>query len=558
MSIRSLIRISRILLWVAFIAACQRPLTALPPTRTAAGSPPVSAPTPTQTPEFTPQAPVFTNTPAAVSPEKSATPRAPIASATVSPAASAESSLPDFGPLSASGPYLAYIMETASSQALVLLDADASGRQVIPLPAGGFVTGIEGALSPDGRWLAFYRGTAQEPPYDLTLNILDVRQGSWQTITPLLGSNYPKNFTELAQTLMQENPDRYPPAYYSVEEVASDLKELFLAGIYSQGWSPDSQSLAFAAQLEGISSDIYRLDMADPLRLVRLTSGNTQVIGLSWSANGRWIVHGATNYALGQGWAPDLYVVSRDGVAMKLNEVRHFGGWIKPDYFVHYAAQNGIGSYDVRIVEIDSLVTYFSRSGSYEGLALDPAANQLAMYCSNPLLIPEVAEGLCLYGRQGQITLVPSDFYPLEITFLGAEPARYLIWSLNDPVHWMNGQGELGVFTLKPGRVAVSPDHQWVLHYQIETTWPSKRIPLPRLLLFDAQGQEQGLLAKIFPVSFFWRPDSQGVFLLDQDGQLFYSVLSTFSTTLVGQKVDQRQYHNLWGPEQPEAVWVYP
>lgn len=131
--------------------------------------------------------------------------------------------------------------------ALISLNADGRERDARLLPAGASVPNLAQAVSPDGKWLAFYTVSADTSSahFDLTLNLMDMTAGQTQPLAVLLAPDYPANFLRAAEEAAQQGlviVDNAPPSV-----VASFLLQAFANGIQSLAWSPDGRYLAFAA-----------------------------------------------------------------------------------------------------------------------------------------------------------------------------------------------------------------------------------------------------------------------------------------------------------------------
>src|SRR5687768_1971662 len=76
-----------------------------------------------------------------------------------------------YPPLQTQGPYLLFMRDQKN---LTIMDANGSGSKPIQLPEDGYIAAqrdlsFENAVSPDGKWLAYFTGSIQEP-YNLALN----------------------------------------------------------------------------------------------------------------------------------------------------------------------------------------------------------------------------------------------------------------------------------------------------------------------------------------------------------------------------------------------------
>ncbi len=159
---------------------------------------PTPSPSPIPAPTFTPTAPAPTLLPTAVYTSTDLPPT------------------PEY-PLTTDGPYLLYRRIVSNQVQLVLMDANGQERKILSLPpeitnpdSENAVT--SNALSPDGKWLAFYTGSAGQcftpdmadvGDKNLALNLMDLTTGQTQPLTTLLPVNYPENFIANAEAAIQ-------------------------------------------------------------------------------------------------------------------------------------------------------------------------------------------------------------------------------------------------------------------------------------------------------------------------------------------------------------------
>jgi Tol biopolymer transport system component len=137
------------------------------------------------------------------------------------------------------------------------MDANGGGRRQIEIPNNGYIGwDLNHSVSPDGKWLVFFTGSTDEP-YDLTLNLFNLKNETTVPVTALLADGYPENL--MLTTLNKELcPDDHPDCQEGF--IQSDFEDAITRTI---AWSPDSQTLAFAAQIDGPSSDIYLYSVED-------------------------------------------------------------------------------------------------------------------------------------------------------------------------------------------------------------------------------------------------------------------------------------------------------
>jgi hypothetical protein len=211
---------------------------------------------------------ITTPTTVPISPTKIYTPT-PAPTATAAP----------YPSLQTDGPYLLF---TNDGQNFTVMDADGIGRKYIELPQNIYIRGFANAVSPNGEWLAYFTGTLTEEPYDFSLNLLNLKNKSTYRIANLLRSDYPNNLesiTELINTI--DDPE------CNDECILRHLEIEIKQGILYFDWSPNSEEIVFAAQIDGISSDLYIYN-TDEKSIRRLTNEPSNIgIMLDWAPNGK-------------------------------------------------------------------------------------------------------------------------------------------------------------------------------------------------------------------------------------------------------------------------------
>ena len=317
--------------------------------------------------------------------------------------------------LRTNGPYFAYFREVDNKYQLVMMDADGGGRKAITLPPEVATFDVK-YVSPDGKWLAFYTGSAgdftQMPVLgaaNLTLNLLNLTTGETQIVTPLLSKDYPNNFEEAARRL--NNPDI----------TAGSLYGAFVNGIINAfAWSPNGQYLAFAGQMDGLSSDLYVYDMTTK-NIQRLSSGDEELQWIEWSPDGKWILQGST-FEVGMGTLNNIYASSFDGISVKyLVKASEMGEWLNPHAFVVHDNQNGLGNYEFRLIDINEGSVHKIWDGPVMSYGLNSNKNEFAVFAH-------------LFGQSPYLSTDPDpDFVPgLYLINLKTFKATYLKTPNND------------------------------------------------------------------------------------------------------------------------------
>jgi hypothetical protein len=432
-----------------------------------------------------------------------------------------------YPPLAVTGPYLVYIVKLPDGrQAVRMLDANDSGRKTIPLLEGAHVEYVPDSLSPDGEWLAFYTGSVEQEPYDLRLNLIHLPDGEVYTVTQLLSDDYPNNFETIAENIKQNDPDAY--GYLTIDELAQGIRGLFQEGIYSVGWSPDGRYLAFAGQMEGLSSDIYRYDVQSKT-ILRLTDGPEQINSLYWSPDGKWILHEACNHPMNPGWAPNLYAARFDGgQTKKLFEYFPLWGWLSATTYAVYHNENGPGRYDLRFVNIETDQTVFYWPDSFEAFVIDPQFNIIAID-GMPWKNQDLIIGTYLIYPSGSKKLVLEGFHN-RLAFRGGEIHRFVGVDFALGTYGIDSNGSVTKISEASGNIDIAPNYQWMLMFSV---YPDD---LQNIDLYSKSDEFVRHISDDYPERIIWRPDSQAIFYRVGTA-LYYVALPDGQPTLVDNNI---------------------
>jgi WD40 repeat protein len=400
------LKFALVIIVLALVAGCTgAPLTSLPL--------PVESQTPASQPTLTP---------------------VPTATQLVVPTLTPEASL------RTNGPYFAYFRQVPGFDALqfVLMDADAGGRKVIDIPdeiidsLSNYWLGMH-YVSPDGKWLAFYTGYAgevyKEPKqstFDLTLKLLNFDTGEIQVVTPLLSKDYPDNFTIAVNEI---NDSLVRP---------ESLQNAFLAGItQALAWSPDGKYLAFAGQMEGLSSDLYLYDMTTK-NIQRLSDDHEELQSIRWSSDGKWILHES-------GFSTDIMVeVHISVVAVDDSSVRDLGNawrsyWLNSHEILTY--RSGIERYQLRLVDLDTGNSTEIWEGYFGGYQVDPTGNWVVLDAISSTIPPKEEKPGFIYGSIQLINLKTLE--TIQNPNLLAEPLDAFLWANDGTVIYLPNRIEM-------------------------------------------------------------------------------------------------------------------
>ncbi len=198
------------------------------------------------------------------------------------------------------GRRIAFLQGTAwGSGALRLIDAQTG--QPLPLPGNADVHG-SGALAftPDGRRLLGLLRTRTQVE---ALRSLDLASGKLETVRRLPSSRQPWALSADGRWVAFVTTMDVPDEQAGNNGPQADLWKLSLSGgeperivrfparIHDLCWSADGKSLFLANELGGAHNDLWRLDLNDPDRPVKLTAGQADEDQPSVSADGRLLLY---------------------------------------------------------------------------------------------------------------------------------------------------------------------------------------------------------------------------------------------------------------------------
>lgn len=443
---------------------------------------------------------------------ETATPTA-IPSRTPPPTSTAIPTATPHPPLHTQGPYLLY---TRDYKSLTIMDADGSGRRQIQLPGDGYtVWEFRNAVSPNGKWIAYLTGSVDEP-YDLTLNILNLKDETSLSITRLIAPGFPQNLEPVTKTAVFTEYDT---------DCSNDLKcqlriteSAFKWGIKSLSWSPDSQFLVFAAQIDGPSSDLYIYDVTTQ-SIRRLTNELENISSIEWAPNGKKILYTTSQPGT-------IYVMDNIRVAdPQSNSIQNpkkidgglfwsSEGWITDDSFLIWSGGEGGPPQDFRYINVENqqvkvIWKYEAEINSFfhelHGMVFALSQEEID-YAQIPL-----EQGTYFVNIKGKITKLSTELYipsqsqeSFTDSFLAYKDGSIFDININESdILLINENVEL---ELSPH---ISPDKKWVFVQGKEN-----------LQLFSEDFQ----LIKSWDfrnAGIFWRSDTLGAFVWATKG-LYY------------------------------------
>jgi WD40 repeat protein len=240
-------------------------------------------------------------------------------------------------------------------------------RDLLYKPAAG---NLQDAISPDGSLAAFVTMT-DHYFHGMTLTILHFPDLSLIRSIPITSED-------------TEPPMNVDGGYQSYPYLA--------AGDFA--WSPDGRMLAFTGLIEGETSDLYLYNSSDG-SISRMTDGPTEAFQVSWSPDGKYILHfGAYGFGTGAGAPVEAAWLAgvQDNSVRLLYEPEGNGeyvdGWISPEEFVVHSWSAICGDFNFRIFNIQNGTSEIFYEGGVWGHAFDPQSGALLLvlkpieYCS--------------------------------------------------------------------------------------------------------------------------------------------------------------------------------
>jgi hypothetical protein len=435
-----------------------------------------------------------------------------IPSRTPQPTSTAIPSATPYPPLHTQGPYLLF---TRDHKSLTIMDADGSGRKQIQLPDDGYMKDLAKSVSPDGKWIAYFTGS-KDKPYDLALNLFNLKDETSLLISNLIAPDFPNSLEPVTDTAYFTEYDtdcsNDPICRLSIIESA------FEYGIESLSWSPNGGSLAFAAQIDGPSSDIYVFDVEEN-SIRRLTNELANIYQINWSPSGQKV----------------LYETSQPGTIYTSHDLRAANPKIK-------SAQNPKiidgGPFWLGIGWITDNLYLFYTSGdggpNYSNIRYINASDEKVTN-----IWPFPADSVAFNGQNQTFIISFSPFYgndqkknPLTGTYqVSLNGKRVLI---TDEIYYF--LEEQNIFNSNLGMdangqlISIALDETISLFdRKVDYQFPPKTSPDGKLVLIrDDKGielySEDLQIIKswnIYDAEIIWRPDSTGIFLVT-DAEMDY------------------------------------
>ncbi|HMZ06038.1 MAG TPA: hypothetical protein PK078_00350, partial [Anaerolineales bacterium] len=480
-----------------------------------------------------------------------------IPSLTDTPKPTITPSVTPFPTLSGVPPYLV-LQPIYDNPTIYIYNYDGKGRKVVELPKGGWSRnfgGLNKLISPDGNWLVYYQGTVQGGGHSdnlpVSLNILNLQNGTTKKIVDVVTEGYQAKLDDLVNQLKETEPEYYEPVE-GIDWVPVSIDGDFQWTIYTYAWSTDSMRLAFAGQIDGVSSDVYIYDLeSETVKRVEDTLHNVQWI--TWSPDGEHLVftdsHPGNIYT-----GSTLYSIS----AIDFNNQKprqlisgtwlFIGDWLSSTKILAAQGTDTAGLFELQSIDITTgQITYLWDDG-FSDFKVDYEKQTIILNASE-YADPENF-GIYEVSFNGEKRKMFDGLYWVSIFLRDGIKHRFLITGAdhdgqislsgnvvgitegNDPTYF-------GKFDYL--HVSISPDKSWLLMYDDE-----------KIYLYDRNDDLKNtfLIPDIY--SILWMPDSSGL-VYSTGYSLYFLDINNGSITFIDQCLKEKCSFRL---SDDDSMWL--
>jgi Tol biopolymer transport system component len=422
---------------------------------------------------------------------------------TPSPAPSATPTITPYPSLQPQGPYLLFAHD---KKTLTMMDTDGRGRKQLQFPDDGYIGwDLNSSVSPDGKWIAYYTGSEREP-YDLALHLLNLSNGTSQLISNLIAPGFPQNLEPAVETIYFTEHDA---------ECSNDpkcrlriIRSAFTESIGNAlDWSPDGKLVAFAAQIDGPSSDLYIFNTENK-SIRRITDELENIWSIAWSPDGDRILY--LDSVPGTIYLSRYIRIADPNIQNTQHPKQIDGGpfwfeygWIDQDSYLIYNGGEGAPPYRLRIINAETQEVKEIWKYAAESFFVDLKKQTIILSPYGRIYFePEPAPGIYTVSFDGNYQKVSDEM----IFFIEGQEAvtRYMAITPRNQLVGVKLDGSIISLSRKPDYDVPphsSPDGKWIIiTSETETELYSENLELRKALGIHA-------------TEIIWRPDSLGVFL---------------------------------------------
>lgn len=444
-----------------------------------------------------------------------------------------------YPPLQTDGPYLLY---ADGNNSLTVMDADGIGRKYINLPDDGRLSWqFKKSVSPNGKWLVYYIGSVEEP-YDLELNLFNLSDETSLSISNLISPGFPENLIPVTETMYFTEYDTKcaNDLNCQLSQVQSAFTQSIVNGA-ALDWSPDSKFVAFAAQIDGPSSDIYIFSTED-YSIRRLTDDLENIWSIDWSPDGRKILY--------ENSIPGVIYLSRtihiaDPTIKSFQHPKAIDGgafwfeygWIDQDEYLIYSGGEGAPPHRLRIINLETKEVKEIWNYSAESFFVDLNRQTIILSPYGRIYLqPEPEKGIYTVSFDGQYQKISDEI----VYFIEGQDVvdEYIAITQQNQLVGIKLDGSITPLSRKPDYYVPprsSPDGKWILiTSETETEIYSKD-----LKFIESLG--------IHATDIIWRPDSAGVFLYS-DPTLYYLSMDDMNLSEICVQGNCRPFDHVWLP----------
>jgi len=456
----------------------------------------------------------------------------------------------------APGMYIGFFVSGDRSSSLVIKSVEGHTVRLVPIPEGAYLPSpiAESGISPDGKYFVYYTGSPrwleiweEEPTrtFDITLHIATVSDGNDRASIRLVWPSFDDDLQQAAIDLATNPPVELEGE--SVIDIYGGLYDAFLVGITSVAWSPDGRYLAFAGAIEGMSSDIYLYD-TESGKVNRLTSGPDEIVKIGWSPDGTWIMHGSAR-AWELGTSLTNHAVRFDGESVISFP---FGGafdrgWLSDHNFLANEGDNGIGSYDLAVLDIDNDRKISIWPGDFGSMAHDSMGSTILL-SSLGYSVDSPGPGLYLINlSNGKQTKLADDPF-MSIEYWPTSAFDFVATSFEGSLFGITPKGT--VEEILPGDWAIDPSPS--LTALALTSWAEER----GLYILEDMKNPPLMLDSRDAYGVKWAPDSTWIlyhFGIIGEEDISIAVTKPTPDSSVTLQVIPRR---MCGFPGPEPVWI--